>query len=192
MARRLLFHSCVSARMKKRVRDAKEQKEDRDGGFTQCPVCLEDTVVNPIFPFDCGHPVCSKCDKELFCRADDRCPMCRKARLQDSVDAHCASLNISNEMQRREDAIAQRRNEETAQSGLIFFQLQGMVEVDATDFMVQEDTSRDSPSGDLVRVHHYHALRDSNVSHAISALVNAWHVPLSEFYTQVHRQNVSP
>ena len=167
--------------MSKRVRGANAQTED----CTQCPVCLDDTVVDPIFPFDCGHPVCSKCDKELFCRADDRCPMCRKARLQDSVDAHCAALNRSNEMQRREDAIAQRRNEETAQSGFIFFPVQATVEVDATDFMVHEDVFRDGPSGDLVRVQHYHALGDSNVSNAIGALVNAGNIPLSEFYMAV-------
>jgi len=105
--------------------------------------------------------------------------MCRKARLQDSIDAHCAALNRASDMQRREDAIAQRRNEET---GVIFFPVQATVEVDVTDFTVQEGVFRDGPSGDLVRVQHYHALGDSNVSSTIGALVNAGNVPLSEFY----------
>lgn len=105
--------------------------------------------------------------------------------MQDSIDAHCAALNRCNEMQRREDAIAQRRNEETALSGIILFPVQATVEVDATDFLVQDDVFRDGPSGELVRVQHYHALRDSNVSSAIGALINAGNVPLSEFYIAV-------
>lgn len=111
--------------------------------------------------------------------------MCRKARLQDSVDAHCAALNHTNEMQRREDAIAQRHNENTAQSGFIFFPAQSIVEVDATDFMVREEVFADEQLDNRARVEHYHALGNSNVSSAIGALVNAGNIPLSEFFVAV-------
>ena len=186
--------------MSNSVSDHLDPQEERVCGCVQCPVCLDDTVVNPTFPFDCGHPVCSKCDKELFCRADDRCPMCRNARLWESVDAHCADINSSNDMQRREDAIAQRHDEATARSGLLFFPMHPMVEVDATDFIVSQSRLISEEGGAL---HNPPVLQSmgrngdssdssSSVSSAIGALVNAANVPLYGFHVAVASLRSSP
>lgn len=182
--------------MSNSVSDHSDPQEGRVSGCVQCPVCLDDTIVNPTFPFDCGHSVCSKCDKELFCRADDRCPMCRNARLWESVDAHCADINSSNDMQRREDAIAQRHDEATARPGVLFFPVHPMAEVDATDFIVSQSRLVSEGAGVL---HNPPVLQSlgrngdsSSVSSAIGALVNAANVPLPGFHVIVASLRSSP
>lgn len=154
---------------------------EQQGGAQQCPVCLDDTVVNPLFPFDCGHPICRSCDSQLFSRADDRCPMCRQPRTQDSVDSNVRNL-VPELAQRRAVMLAQRQSEAGSRPGVIFFLAQGMLEVDATDFVVaahaepREDTLQQLTPDSL-----HAALSSSQVADAVGALVNASNVPISEF-----------
>ena len=158
---------------------------EHQGGVQQCPVCLDDTVVNPLFPFDCGHPLCRSCDSQLFSRADDRCPMCRQPRTQDSVGSNVRNL-VPELAQRRAVMLAQRQSEAGSRPGVIFFPAQGMLEVDATNFVVaahadpQEDTLQQHVPESLHAV-----LSSSQVADAVGALVNASNVSISEFYVAV-------
>ena len=53
----------------------------------ECPVCMEgfSQTRTVTLPFACQHAICAVCDRELFCRHDDRCPQCRASR---SVNSH--------------------------------------------------------------------------------------------------------
>lgn len=68
----------------------------RKRGHTQtvseeCPVCLDAFGSGPhtkVCSFACGdapHAVCRKCDRTMFMRNDDRCPICRAARSTSSI-----------------------------------------------------------------------------------------------------------
>lgn len=78
--------------------------------------------------------------------------------------------------------LAQRQSEAGSRPGVIFFLAQGMLEVDATDFVVaahaepREDTLQQLTPDSL-----HAALSSSQVADAVGALVNASNVPISEF-----------
>lgn len=82
--------------------------------------------------------------------------------------------------------LAQRQSEAGSRPGVIFFPAQGMLEVDATDFVV---AAHANPQADTVQQHaseSVHAvLSSSQVADAVGALVNASNVPISEFYIAV-------
>lgn len=169
--------------MAKRARTKSEGPGGGRDSLLQCPVCLDDTVFNPLFPFDCGHEICRRCDAELFSRADDRCPMCRQPRTQDSVDSNLRGV-MPYIAQRRSVALAQRQSESAARQPVLFFPAEGIIAIDATDFVVAAHAHVDADNAlneQEVRL----ALSSSQVSTALGALVNASETPLSEFYIAV-------
>ena len=61
-----------------------------DGADTSCPVCLDDfdgllPLPSPqgrrVGAFGCGHAICNACEVALRGRPNDRCPLCRAARV---------------------------------------------------------------------------------------------------------------
>lgn len=50
----------------------------------ECAVCMEPmgqgTGRTKVASFACSHEFCTACDRELYSRLDDRCPMCRSPR----------------------------------------------------------------------------------------------------------------
>ena len=98
----------------KRKRSVRTQEPPTE--CIQCAVCLSEfTVTDVTSSFDCTHQFCTtsskKCDKELFERSTDRCPQCRKPRV---------------DTQRSRTEIAKRRDRAREQSadegpGFIFF-----------------------------------------------------------------------
>lgn len=144
----------------------------------ECPVCL--TVQHPKFPFDCGHFVCKSCDSELFCRADDRCPTCRSARLQESVQELMHSTEMA---RRRQDAIAQREANNRAVSGMIFFPSTAVVEVDMSQFIAVEEDDMDPHREEQRPLHRI--TNGNSVRDAVGALINAERVPLQQFIAAV-------
>ena len=72
-----------------RVRDEEEEEEEDN----ECPICKE--VFNrsgrtKVYPFACasasghGHCICRSCNRRMFERHDDACPLCRCARIDHS------------------------------------------------------------------------------------------------------------
>lgn len=161
--------------MPKRRRSESTENKTEDG--FECPVCL--TVKDPTFPFDCGHGVCDACDSELFCRADDKCPTCRAARLSDSISSRMSSPAFN---QRRERALAQREMG-NSNSGMIFFPAAGIIEIDATDFIVREE--RDEVQEEERPRNTSRIMTDPRIRDVVGALINAQRVPMSEFYLAV-------
>jgi hypothetical protein len=79
-------------------RKKRAQKESTSAACCECPVCLEPTVDdnfrrNPVSAFSCSHFTCRDCDKQLFIRLDDKCPLCRAQRTEHSTTRHmmCAT-----------------------------------------------------------------------------------------------------
>lgn len=82
--------------------------------FEECPVCMESYQPSgprtKVCPFLCegrfAHAVCSACDRTLYVRGEDRCPICRSTRSGSSVirngprttipPHHAAMADISN------------------------------------------------------------------------------------------------
>lgn len=51
------------------------------GGTEECPVCFGTFNRTEIQrPFACTHVLCGRCDAQMLCRGQHRCPMCRTAR----------------------------------------------------------------------------------------------------------------
>lgn len=167
----------------------------------ECAVCL-DTIVYHMFPFNCGHPICDKCDTELFARADDRCPTCRQPRLQDSIEQRVGSRIPPNILQRRSDAIAQRNHEQSVRAiPVLFFPVEGLIEVHTSNFFTVDENSEDEQLPDQRhrrhRPHRPHrpqqpdsrdehnvqsgVILDGRVRAAIGALINASEMSMAEF-----------
>lgn len=176
--------------MKRKTRSRVNANEDADS--FECPVCF--TVTDPVFAFDCGHGLCQSCDLELFCRADDRCPVCRKPRVDESTLQHAASEAFA---ERRYRALAERSaRENTPQT--IFFPNTVVIEVNASDFVaVDEDgerrgerrgerperrsrsaTSNSQATGVASALS---ATSDPSILDVVNALVNTETTPLTDF-----------
>ena len=58
--------------------------------YGECPVCLEEmhTIVYPFNCTDVRHGLCRSCDRKMFTRHDDRCPLCRASRSRDNIATH--------------------------------------------------------------------------------------------------------
>ena len=144
----------------------------------ECPVCL--TVQNATFPFDCGHGLCKSCDTEMFCRADDRCPVCRKTRLLSSTSSYMCSGDVS---ERRRRSLAQRDVAASTQ-GIVFFPNVAVVEVNASDFVErrEEAPSQSQPQQDpnldsnIRRV-----VADPRIHSIVDALLNAERTSIHQF-----------
>lgn len=148
----------------------------------ECPVCL--TVKNPTFPFGCGHGVCDACDSELFCRADDRCPTCRAPRLSDSVNSRMSYPAL---IQRRERSLAQAEYD-NFDSGNILFPVAGIIEVDATDFVVRGEVEEGDVAQRPAERRPHSASRimtDARIRDVVGALINTDGVPMGEFFVAV-------
>ena len=69
-------------------RGGSEQDEE-----TECPVCMEAFEAGgaraKVRPFLCeggvAHALCSACDRTLYVRQDDRCPICR-VEIEERID----------------------------------------------------------------------------------------------------------
>lgn len=172
--------STGTSRMAGRAAPAANRKRSRaeQTAGLECPVCL--TVQDPIFPFDCGHFVCRGCDRELFSRADDRCPSCRKPRLSESTAEY---LGSGATMMRRHSEIARRAVESEVHAvgsagPSMFFPAANIVVVDASDFLVSEDEAPAQPS----RANRSQSVDlGPTVESVVSALLNAHRVPLLAF-----------
>jgi hypothetical protein len=82
--------------------------------------------------------------------------------------------------------LAQRQSEAGSRPGVIFFPAQGMLEVDATEFVVAAHVEPpEGPSQTPTPASLHAALSSSQVADAVGALVNASNVPISEFYVAV-------
>lgn len=72
------------------------EREEREP--CECPVCFEEFEASgprtKVRPFLCeggiAHVICSACDKTLYVRHDDRCPVCRAGRSGTSVQRNGA------------------------------------------------------------------------------------------------------
>ena len=153
---------------------SRKRSRTQERAELECPVCL--TVQDPIFPFDCGHFVCRACDRELFSRADDRCPSCRAARLPDSTAEY---LGSGATMMRRHSEIARRAVESEVHAASMFFPAAHAVVVDASDFVASEDGAPAQPS----RANRSQSVDlGPTVESVVSALLNAHRVPLTAFH----------
>ena len=62
------------------------KRERAEATVEECPVCMDPFGSGPhtkVCPFECAgmpHAVCRKCDRTLFLRHADQCPMCRAGR----------------------------------------------------------------------------------------------------------------
>ena len=138
-------------------------------GSSECPVCL-DTVTDITFPYNCVHQICSKCDNELFCRGDDRCPLCRQERRQDSARIHSTNLNNS----RRREASLAVQNEGSVHQTVLFFPREEVLDANAAGLLIYDSNQSqiNTRFGD-------------DVSNAINALIDV--VPLPEFLAAVQQ-----
>ena len=145
MARAVYAGIPVESAAKRTRESCADETESQNMERMDCAVCL-DTIVDFVFPFDCGHPICETCDKELFARADDRCPTCRGPRLPDSIYERTSSTGVRSSdtdvsalVRRRSGAIAQRDAELTAVvpvvTVVIFFPLQAPVDARESQFV---------------------------------------------------------
>lgn len=72
---------------------ARKRRAGAESEENECPVCMEAfetsgprTKVRPYLCEDgVAHPLCSACDRTLYVRQDDRCPICRAGRSSSSV-----------------------------------------------------------------------------------------------------------
>ena len=71
-------------------------------GAEECAVCMEPmgqgTGRTKVASFACSHEFCTVCDRELYQRLDDRCPMCRSPRRSFGTDTLVGDVR---EMHRR-------------------------------------------------------------------------------------------
>ena len=153
----------------------------------KCPVCLDDTVVDAVFPFDCGHLVCTKCDRQLFRRAEDRCPMCRSGRLPE-VSNHLESSDVAARVARREEELAQQQasHGETTRM-VVFFPVEGATNSQHVVAPVQEELlgQQQANHGTMPTSTPINPLHDVDSTRAIDALVNTHNTSLSEFFMAV-------
>jgi hypothetical protein len=55
------------------------------GDENECPVCFHPMQARTVArPFGCSHPLCRACDRRMFQGHDDRCPICRAERTDQS------------------------------------------------------------------------------------------------------------
>ena len=149
----------------------------------ECPVCMERTVDDrvSVWSFGCSHAICKKCDEQLFVRADDRCPMCRSPRTEESkarrllcgADALCRSQAMM------------ERAQNDPQTTTVFFPSVGVEEVTIQQTLLirppvhGEDDSSDSP-GVMVTVSDHPIMQDPAIQHVVRALTTVG--TISEFF----------
>ncbi len=98
---------------------------------TECPVCFEDaacTDLEMIHPFSCGHAICVSCDRQMARRVQNRCPVCRTARVgmtqeqADPVDDSAVSDAL-----RMIRGAANLARHHIGQNGVLFFERQNPI-----------------------------------------------------------------
>ena len=139
----------------------------------ECAVCLSEfTVDNMRSSFDCTHKFCKKCDKQLFERSTDRCPQCRKPR----VETHRSRSEIASRQDR-----ARRERVDEAQ-GFIFFPVQPPTLLQHGD---QDDSNLQSAEDSLDAL----TTLASNpiLNHAIGMPLGATAIPMAEFFRHTAR-----
>lgn len=99
---------------RKRKRGVKS-KDSPTRECIECAVCLCNfTIEHMTSSFACTHQFCVKCDTELFKRSTDKCPQCRKHR----IDTHRSRSEIASRQ-----ALALRESS-AAEPAFIFFPTQ--------------------------------------------------------------------
>lgn len=136
---------------------------------------MERTVDNrrPVRPFACEHVICDSCDKELFVRADDRCPMCRALRSERSREGHMLSAESAFQ---RSQAMMQRV-QNIPQPMSVFFASVPVAELTSTNRLLTVPRFDDTGDGGnsshlLVVTSRSSIMQDPSIQHALRALTS--------------------
>ncbi len=119
---------------------------------TECPVCFEDaacTDLEMIHPFSCGHAICASCDRQMARLVQNRCPVCRTARVgmtQEQADpADDSVVSDALQMIRGVANLAQHR---VGQNAVLFFERQNPIALNPDGSEAQDSQDSQGPQED--------------------------------------------
>ena len=170
------------------------------GGIGNCPICLEemqlDGLRTVVYSFDCAggqfHAVCRACDRRLFSRWHDSCPICRAPRTEGSIESH-GSIHRGARPQATSAVLETLLNlAEAPPVRTIFFPIVEPELIDPSMVVVAgglrvhrdelEPLSEEDASNVLNNV-----LQDPGVVSAMEGLRNAANIPLRQFVENLRR-----
>ncbi len=159
-------------------------------------MCFEVPTVGDRTPrssFDCCHVICSRCDDEMFTRADDRCPVCRAERTRESIREQCVSNQVA-----RNAAAAQRSGQRAADMGVLFFPVENISEFylpylllergerTSTEASAGGGTEESDPNSTVPPIDTVAAISNNPlVNSVVHGLLNPSSVPLPQFFQSV-------